>query len=366
MPSTEAVPPTGDVLPAKDAAKDDDEYTKAREYWNKLCSTSDSRTSCLSALDHSLKDARDLRSHFFGCLGYDDRVDVLDDLTHPIWTEMMEMERLDNSVPSVYDVRYISALNLQAELKRIAVLRRTPALKESVRELRDSIQRWIAGNKTKSKAQDASDCQKVDSHTLEDKQIDVTGPSGLQSEGGGQAASHQGSPVSNTEGRRRPPLIRFVSAYAEQEDILPEFSKKLQEIVKRGRLKKRQPPQDADLSTSGYDLKRDIKARLVKLKLPDTATSNANPSMANVMVPDNEPVDDEIFKGFFPDQQVSVHYLLKENFKRIDQTNLRLEEKMCPKELRYFHIPVNNMSVRSSRYSLMFVRADIFVQWVEV
>lgn len=54
------------------------------------------------------------------------------------------------------DMRYITALNLQAELKRIKVLRNTPALKGLVRELADGIETW--------KTEHKDDIQEV--HTL--------------------------------------------------------------------------------------------------------------------------------------------------------------------------------------------------------
>lgn len=329
-----------------------DEYDRAREYLDELFSTSDPQASCLSVVPHNLKDARDLRCHFFGCLGYNKRVKVLKDVSHPIWEELWELEALDNGsdanlnaetgayAPTVRYTRYISALNLQAELKRIAVLRRTPALKESVRDLRNSIDKWVFDNK--ENIQDVHDRRRTDSHTFGEKQPRVADRLGSQS--GGPALSRPGKPISNTAG------------YAEREHLLPEFSKTLQEIVEEERDKKCQPMKDIALDAAGYELKRDIKARLIKLKRPArAATSSADSFMANVMVPENEQVHDEIFKGTFPDQQVSVYWLLEDKFKRVDKTNLRLEQRMCPEEIRYFHIPANNMSVRYNIPNVLYI-----------
>lgn len=230
--------------------------------------------------------------------------------------------------PSASSIRYIAALNLQAELKRIAVLRRTPALKGSVRELRNSIKEWVLKNK--ENIQDIHDRRRTDSHTFGERHRDPT-------------PSRQRRSTANAARQRPPALSRFESKFPEHDDILPEFSMKLRDIVEAGRDKNSQPK--PDLNASGYDLKRDIKARLIKLKRPPKPTSNLSPLMANVMIPENEQVDDEIFKGTFPNQEVSVYWLLKDKFKKVKEENLSLEERMRTEELRYFHIPANNMSV---------------------
>lgn len=336
-----------------------DDCEQARQYLDSLFRTSDPQASCLSIVPHSLRDTRDLRSHFFGCLGYEKRVNVLDDESHPIWEEMKELEALDSGTsepnistgagPSAPSIRYISALNLQAELKRIAVLRRTPALKSSVRELRNSVKEWVFTNK--EDIQDIHDRRRVDSHTFGETHKEAT-------------PSRPRRATMNTARLQRPPTFsRFESAIPEYEDILPEFSKKVRDIVEAGRDKNSQPK--PDLEAPSYDLKRDIKARLIKLKRPTQPVSQSSPLMANVMIPENEQVDDEIFKGTFPDQQVSVYWLLKDKFKKVHGENLPLEERMRTEELRYFHIPANNMSVSftgvlcPSRKELTFMHSGL-------
>lgn len=305
-----------------------DDYSSAREYLEELFHASNPQASCLSVAPHSLKDVRDLRCHFFGCLGYDERIEVLDDESHSFWSELREMETLDNGNteetksetrnsqpepvhgkggPQDFSVRYISALSLQAELKRITVLRRTPALRESVRELRDSIQEWV--RKNKENIQDIRQ-RRINSHTF----------------------------GARDRPEARQPSVR-TECVLESDDVLPEFSKKLREIVEQERKRNSKREPEKEPIASGYDIKRDIKARLIKLKRPEELASNG-------MIPVNELVDDEVFKGTFPDQQVSVFWLLEEKFKRIDKTNLAWEERLCVEQIQYFHIPVNNMSVR--------------------
>lgn len=345
----------------------ENDYEQAREYLRGLSKTTNSQASCLSAVPHSLKDTRDLRCHFFGCLGDDKRVQVLDDPSHPIWNEVSEMERSDaggtaasietETAPSASSARYISALNLQAELKRIAVLRRTPALKESVRDLRNSIKLWVQLSETKKGIQEIHD-RRVNTHTFGEKKPGGEGRIGSQS--GDPAAPRRGTSVSNVTTRRWPTLFRSESEFPEREEILPQFSEKLREIVEAGRDKKCEPEPDLALDASEYDLERDIKARFIKLKRPKVVASSANSLMVNVMIGEDEPIHDEIFKGTFPDQQVSLHWLLK-NFRGVNKTDLRLEQKMCPEELRYFHIPANNMSVRLTALCvLLLTRADVF------
>lgn len=349
----------------------ENDYQQAREYLRGLSITANSQASCLSAVPHSLEDARDLRCHFFGCLGYEKRVKVLNDPSHPIWNEMCEMERSDatasietETAPSASSARYISALNLQAELKRIAVLRRTPALKESVRDLRNSIKLWVQSSETKKGIQEIHD-RRVNTHTFGEKKPGCQGRIGSQS--GDPATPCRGMSVSKVTARCQPTLLRPESEFPEREEILPEFSAKLREIVEAGRDKKCEPEPDLALDASEYDLERDIKARFIKLKRPRIVASSTNTSMMNVMIGEDEPIHDEVFKGTFPDQQVSVHWLLK-NFRGVNKTDLRLEQNMCPEGLRYFHIPANNMSVRIAALCVpLLTRADVFFsKWVEV
>lgn len=319
-------------------ASPEDDYTKARNYLQELFKSTDSHaSSCLSVVDHKLKDSRDLQCHFFGCLGIQKRAEVLDNADDPIWKEAKRLETEntklnlggDNDKMQDFDMRYITALNLQAELKRIGVLRRTPALKGLVREVRESINLWR--NENEDKIKEVKD-RRIDSHSFRN-----SFPSGIQN--------------------RRPSQLRVISTPGtgnkhntsidesippELEKILPEFSKKLDDVIIQGRRSKECIPEPDD-DSSEYDLKRDIKARLIKLQRPGDSTSDTGSFMANVMDPGWEDVDDEIFKGTFPDQRVSVYWLLNGKFKRNKKMNLT--EKVYPSTLRYFHIPANNMSV---------------------
>lgn len=344
-------------------ASSEDKYTTARKYLDDLFKTSDPQDSCLSVVPHDLKDARDLRCHFFGCLGIDKRVEVLDDADHPIWKQAEKLEN-ENTDPHIkgskspllrqsqddsddhpYDMRYLTALNLQAALKRIAVLRRTPALKGLVREVRDSLNDWRRANE---KNIEMVGELRVDSHTW-----DKSNPSGTlrnRRRSQGQALSHQRTPSAPRAAVPRQQVTTGDSRRPELDEILPEFSQKLQHVIEEYRdpaLIDSEPEE-----SPAYDLKRDIKARLIKLKRPEPPDSDSNSLASNVMGPSEVDVDAKIFKGSFPDQQLSVHYLLNGEFKRNPRHYIEdsdSAEKACPSEMSYYHIPVNNMSVSLSR-----------------
>lgn len=184
-----------------------------------------------------------------------------------------------------------------------------------------------------------------------------------------------------------------MTARGEPEEAFEIFSRSLHGIIELGRSKKSKHISSVDIgagdgsgpqkssvpgdgskpnSESGidiseeapYDFRRDIKARLIKLKCPGSLDPNASSSMADILAPLVETVADKIFKGSFPDQQLSVHYLLDSKvgrFRRHDRhkrpnaaeqnaadamalSTKSISEKDCPSDLRYYHIPVNNMS----------------------
>lgn len=368
-----------------------DEYAAARTYLEHLFDTSNSQTSCLSVLPHDLKNVHDLQCHFFGCLDIKNRVKVLDDADHPIWEQAKRLENEDTELhPRVpcarspdpsqrddddeqLDMRYITALNLQAELKRIAVLRRTPALKGLVREVRTSIETWREDNLENIKKIRE---RRENSHTWNKQKSPPPLTTTTRSTGislGPRRTRTESPSTSQLRNRhRRRTLNEDEASRKELEEDLEKFERKLKDIIEEKRSKDSEPEPDED-DPAVYDLKRDIKARLIKLERPEVSGSDAGSFVSTVMEPLEENVDDKIFKGSFPDQQVSVYHLLKSKFKRRDKRAASEEkvheveywkdgtfdhseyeaalsgmldaETACPSELRYYHIPVNNMSV---------------------
>lgn len=339
-------------------------YATARESLEKLLSTNDLQSSCLSVEPHELRDIRDLRCHFFGCLGINRRLQVLSNPNDPIWAQAEALETKDTepiqrnnsktppvgSIPDEYQpgMRYVTALSLQAELKRISVLRRTPALRGLVREVQRSLVAWREENKKY-----ISIVEKLRIDTTHFRLMVPPGTPGSPRPPEPRrvtvgSAQEPGPPLSK-ERRRNTNLTQ--GSLTEHDD----FSRMLKKIVDDEREKNKEPMPEDDPMTS-YECKRDIKAQLILLERPPRPSgSRAASVMGNVMEPDWEDVGDEIFKGRFPDQQVSMFHLLngvlkgglvnRGKFQRTDKT---AEDKLCPSKLRYYHIPVNNMQVSRS------------------
>lgn len=337
-------------------------YAAARESLERLLSTNDLQSSCLSVEPHDLKDIRDLRCHFFGCLGINRRLQVLSDARDPIWAQAEALESKDtepiqknnSKTPPVGSIdpdeyqpgmRYVTALSLQAELKRISVLRRTPALRGLVREVQRSIVAWRDENR-----KNISNVERLRIDTTHFRLMLPPGTPGSprqpERRGVAAASAQEPGPQLSKERRRNTNLTQ--GSLTEHDD----FSRMLKKIVDDEREKNKEAPPQDDPMTS-YELKRDIKAQLILLERPRTSGSKASSVMGNVMEPDWEDVGDEIFKGRFPDQQVSMFHLLNGVLKgghlnrgKLERTDKSTpEDELCPRKLRYYHIPVNNMQV---------------------
>lgn len=334
--------------------EDEDQYARARTYLDTTLNINNSQTACLSSLPHELRDASDLRCHFFGCLGIKKRVDVLKDAHDPIWAQAEKLENEDtelharvpkseSQVPSQgehdykrIDMKYITALNLQAELKRIKVLRGTPALKGLVSELSASINKWRTQNK--------DNIQKVRELRQDSQRWELT-TNCTPRENGMSSSQATACKVSS----QVPPILTSDQAEATREELeqdLTEFSRTLESITETDSRDGTQQRSDGDSEiidgskpsdasehgvkmgtdngeSSLYDLRRDIKARLIKLKRPDALDPDASSFMADIMGPLEEGVANKIFKGSFPDQQVSVYHLIDRIFKRNVSTRPR-------------------------------------------
>jgi hypothetical protein len=90
---------------------------------------------------------------------------------------------------------------------------------------------------------------------------------------------------------------------------------------------------DDDTKVPLYNLERDVKANIIILQ-PSGSKSEV------VMAGFSAEVHDEIFKGQFPDQRVSVEKLLHMKYRRSIW-----EEPSIRGMVRYIHVPCNNMSV---------------------
>ncbi|KAI7783182.1 hypothetical protein LA080_012478 [Diaporthe eres] len=363
------------VQPLRPPEEDDPAiYATARESLQKLLSTNDLQSSCLSVEPHDLRDIRDLRCHFFGCLGINRRLQVLSNPRDPIWAQAEALETKDTEPiqknnsktppvgfvdPDEYQpgMRYVTALSLQAELKRISVLRRTPALRGLVREVQRSLVAWREENK-----KNISNVERLRIDTTHFRLMMPPGTPGSprRPEGRGVTvgSAQEPNPPLTKDRRRNTNLTQ--GSLTEHDD----FSRMLKKIVDDEREKNKEAMPEDDPMTS-YELKRDIKAQLILLERPRASGSRAASVMGNVMEPDWEDVGDEIFKGRFPDQQLSMFHLLngvlkggKFNRGKFERTvKSTTEDELCPRKLRYYHIPVNNM-----QWAEVYVRAEDAVE----
>lgn len=337
-------------------------YATARESLVRLLSANDLQSSCLSVEPHDLRDIRDLRCHFFGCLGINRRLQVLANAADPIWAQAEALEIKDTEPvqknnsktppigsidPDEYQpsMRYVTALSLQAELKRISVLRRTPALRGLVREVQRSLVAWREENR---KNIDDVERLRIDTTHFRLMLPPETPRSPRQPGTRRTVASPSQDPGPPVTRERRRTTNLTQGSLTEHDD----FSRMLKKIVDEEREKNNEDMPEDDPMTC-YELKRDIKAQLILLERPKPSDSRTIPIMGNVMEPDWEDVGDEIFKGRFPDQQVSMFHLLDGALKggqfnrgKFERTPKKtLEDELCPRKLRYYHIPVNNMLV---------------------
>lgn len=83
-----------------------------------------------------------------------------------------------------------------------------------------------------------------------------------------------------------------------------------------------------------YNLERDIKAQVIKLKRDENARD------LGVMAGISAGIHDDVFKGQFPNQKVSVEKILHTNFRDRIWTGTNEGDMV-----RYVHFPCNNMSV---------------------
>ncbi|PSR79122.1 hypothetical protein BD289DRAFT_105629 [Coniella lustricola] len=322
-----------------------DNDTEVDRLWKEIRNTNNRQVSCLCILPHDLEDMRDLRCHFFGCLQFKQRIEVFDNSEDKLWKQAERLEREHAratlgqaaEIPSMGQmeprtaIMYTTALSLQAELKRIAVLRNTPALKDDVRAVSESLNAWRIENK---EAIEIVKSARTSSRTWHKDM-----PSG-------RLKRHATVPLSNGHAPSEPNASPTPTAPVSSDSV--EFADKLKEVIERicrDNSFNSCFHNDEDPRLATYDLKRDVKARVIKLERPHNPQSAPCATLDDKMKPMEESMDDRISKGRFPDQALSMSNLMDENFKQHERHKKdNLMEKTCPSNLRYYHIPVNNMS----------------------
>ncbi len=366
--------------------------------------------TCLSSDQHEIRDVRDFLCHFMGCIPIEDRLSFLD--RDDVWKHAANGEGLEAQLK----LRYTTAMSLEAELKRIDILRHTPELSDLVENVNSSCEVWrrhefYAQNirrialwnsalalENKRSWHGAYQGQDMDEQCKGLKGADGAEPSwGLQlpSEPVGTAGprmpfavrqltlpsmspaaapSRAGSVVSGQRtavprqplpaGALEPPAAEGldtlhpaapVKELSDGEKSHRKVWSRLRIIIRDYRIyagHKNSEEQDKDdvESPPPYSLERDTKSQFMKFERKELTAKDGHPNALGVMVPADEPVHDAIFKGSFPDQELSIEKLLGGEFARReadadpDDPEALAKDREYPREVRYFHIPCNNMT----------------------
>jgi hypothetical protein len=103
-----------------------------------------------------------------------------------------------------------------------------------------------------------------------------------------------------------------------------------------------EPPEPEGKSdVPGYNLERDIKAHVINLERDESL------SELGVMKGVSAGIHDDVFKGQFPNQRVSVEKILHMSYRDQIWTETKKGDT-----LRYVHFPCNNMSVSSPEHTV--------------
>lgn len=124
--------------------------------------------------------------------------------------------------------------------------------------------------------------------------------------------------------------------------------------------------EDNEKDSTEYHLERDVNAYLIQFST-EHDTDRPSQDSESFLTPIDEPLTDGRFKGTFPDQRISMSFLLDNGVTREPKTTDNpelsthdpegdwniLSRNRCtneggsgrPKRIRYFHIPSNNMAV---------------------
>ncbi|KAK3396852.1 hypothetical protein B0T20DRAFT_244041 [Sordaria brevicollis] len=305
----------------------------------------DEPAACLSTEPHD-EAVEDPIQHYFGCIEIRDRPDFLDE-SNDVWTHEREVERkkLELSMGDAYDndstfdlekrldekiKRRIGsvAIAIEAQYKRTEVLRKAlrkplspdtpPCLVDNVEKSRN---RWMNSSQFKYGITEVRKWR--------------------QGEQGGMKTTDDVKPGEYTISNRADPGRAEV-----------------RRLVTKHRNKNGNSTLPYEMEE--YNIERDVNAYLIQFSVRDETnkTPPGSSSLHNIrqsLKPVDEDLSDARFKGTFPDQRISMSWLLnngqdlekEECDPEGDWNILRRDRKKDDKEsrrIRYFHIPSNNMA----------------------
>ncbi|KAJ4415913.1 hypothetical protein N0V85_002493 [Neurospora sp. IMI 360204] len=155
-------------------------------------------------------------------------------------------------------------------------------------------------------------------------------------------------------------------------DLAKKQRKKKNTQSENGRQSNQDPSNElAEDNDTEYHLERDVNAYLIQFST-EYDTGRPSQDAESFLTPIDEPLTDGRFRGTFPDQRISMSFLLDNGVtpgpESADNSKLRthdpegdwniLSRNRCksqddsgpPKRIRYFHIPSNNMAKAIANY----------------
>ncbi|KAH8895809.1 hypothetical protein GQ53DRAFT_819781 [Thozetella sp. PMI_491] len=254
---------------------------------------------CISSDSHPLGSLEDLRTHYFGCLRYDQRDSFWNDQQN--WDRPNGAVRLaDEAQPqipwsrqehSVEFVKYASALRVKGDLKRVEIVRSA-----------------LAGSPTKLVENVATSGKAWRAMLVSSDKTN-------------------GSPPTNSEERQ----ITAVEDYLEdlEESSMTAVERVIHRYKKKHEAKPRTPTQNLlnmAMQDNIYNLKRDVKAQAIFMQplqqlqvKEELAKSGLKDALRGMMVPLQMQIHDEVYKGQFPDQHLSIEKLLSDEFIKLSE-----------------------------------------------
>ncbi|EGO56226.1 hypothetical protein NEUTE1DRAFT_29386, partial [Neurospora tetrasperma FGSC 2508] len=321
----------------------------------------DEPTSCLSTEPHDTT-VEDAVQHYFGCIEIRDRAEFLKP-SHPHWeherkTAQEQLKKAGHAVPdgepltieSVSQARANEwlekrmgsvAIAIEAQYKRIEILRtvlsKTPARQS----------RLFSDQQPKVEKEDSVVSQLGDSRDKWKRSDRFK--EGIKWVRQWRKEMKDGSEDDDNKGSDEP---------GRQE---------VKDLAKKQRTKKNTQSENGDneKDCTEYHLERDVNAYLIQFST-EYDTDRPSQDSESFLTPIDEPLTDGRFKGTFPDQRISMSFLLDNGVtcepKTTDNPELSthdpegdwniLSRNRCmneggsgpPKRIRYFHIPSNNMA----------------------
>jgi hypothetical protein len=316
------------------------------------------RDSCLAPKQHGIDFLEDIQCHFFGCVPISERVRLMN--SDDFWTEAAEIDRKEYPpIPWIKTqsgsdkdrrefIRYIAALGLQAERRRIEVIRKQMSrpgasseqalvinVRGSLDDWRDSSEykkglKWIREWRLKRLAPTAASTSDPKQHTVKERpeeklcshahRLDWCScwPLKVKNNEGGTA----GDALKQRTENASPAQASAVSKISEKERAKQQDEEFDKVLVKRvteflSAQKVELTGREETRKLTPYSLEKDVKVHILQfVGVPTEEVDNAvgRAEMEGLMQPyqvDDKSLHDGTYKGRFPDQVGAPQLLVR-------------------------------------------------------